>query len=275
VFIDDLFLAFLLRHLERGRAILPFVIHLLGRPLSPQEPLERDDVLSLSKFRAEATPSERKIILGWWIDTRRLFISLPANKAAAWLRDIHQLLSYPKASFKALEQLIGRLNHVGYIIPQARHFLGRLRRAQQVAARQRGRSVRLNEATREDLTLWTRFLHQSSTGISLNLITLRRPTHQLRSDACEHGIGGYNLESGAAWRWEIPLELRGRATLNSLEFLAGYVAIAIEVARHTVQPQSCILSQTDSTSAAGWMHRSNFAATSLFSSASLGKQQAR
>lgn len=54
------------------------------------------------------------------------------------------------------------------------------------------------------------------------------------------------------------MELRGRATLNSLEFLASYVAIALEIERHDVQPLSCILSQTDSTSTAGWMHRSNF-----------------
>jgi hypothetical protein len=258
VFIDDIFLAFLLRHLERGRKILPLVLHLFGRPLDTHEPLLREDILSLSKFKAEATPSERKIILGWLIDTRRLEIALPENKAAAWAQDILRLAASQTASSKALEQLVGRLNHVGYIIPSARHFLGRLRQAQRAATRRRGRIVKLTSEQLSDLDLWLRYLEQATKGINLNLITLRRPTHSLRSDACEHGIGGYNLESGKAWRWEIPVELRGRATLNALEFLASYVAIATEVAHNNVPPLSCFLSQTDSTTAAGWLQKSNF-----------------
>jgi hypothetical protein len=39
-----------------------------------------------------------------------------------------------------------------------------------------------------------------------------------RSDASEFGIGGYNLISGSAWRFELPVNLRLCSSLNSLEF---------------------------------------------------------
>jgi hypothetical protein len=83
-FIDDQFMAFLASSSERGSSILPFVIHLLGRPLHQDESISRDDVLSLKKFLAEATPAEIKTVLGWVINSRSLLISLPMHKYIAW-----------------------------------------------------------------------------------------------------------------------------------------------------------------------------------------------
>eukprot|EP00978_Attheya_sp_CCMP212_P025270 scaffold80933_cov58-Attheya_sp.AAC.1 len=79
-FIDDQFMAFRLCHLDRGSAILPFIIHLLGRPIATHESIARDDVLSLKKFLAEATPDEIKTISGWIIDSRHLTIALSHHK---------------------------------------------------------------------------------------------------------------------------------------------------------------------------------------------------
>ena len=79
-YIDDIFGAMLLRDLKLGAGIVPFVLHLFGRPRNPTDALPRDDLLSLEKFLAETTPSELKIILGWLLDTRRLLISLPKQK---------------------------------------------------------------------------------------------------------------------------------------------------------------------------------------------------
>lgn len=89
-------------------------------------------------------------------------------------------------------------------------------------------------------------------------MTLRRPTHWFRSGACEHGIGGFNTHTWSAWRWKLPLSLRGRATLNSLEFLVCFLVIAIEAESGDLGRLSCVQSQTDSTTAAGWLHRSKF-----------------
>ncbi|MGH7955273.1 MAG: hypothetical protein ACREOZ_04860, partial [Gloeomargaritales cyanobacterium] len=94
--------------------------------------------------------------------------------------------------------------------------------------------------------------------MSLNLLTYRVPTHVFRSDACEHGIGGYSLLSGKAWRWEIPQALHDRVSLNCLEFIAAVITIWVAILSEEVADGSCLYSQTDSTSAAGWMSESSF-----------------
>jgi hypothetical protein len=249
-------MAFLQHDRARGAAVLPFVIYLLGRPVHEQEKAYREDLLSLTKFIAEATPAECKTILGWDIDTRRLLISLPTPKYTAWCHDIERLLTEPKVATKDLEITIGRLNHAGFIIPLARHFLSRLRTA--LFAAQHRRWTTLRQPQQDDLRLWLRFLRSAHDGISLNLISCRRPTRLLRTDACLHGIGGYSLNTGTAWRWELPLNLRDRATLNTLEFLSSYVGIYLEREYGNVEPLEVLLAQTDSTSAAGWLRKSNF-----------------
>jgi hypothetical protein len=116
----------------------------------------REDLLSLSKFLAEATPVETRMILGWKIDSRRLLISLPPDKHISWCRDIQALLSVPLASHKLLETTIGRLNHAGFITPLARHFLSRLRTA--LYAAQHSGQTHLRKQQKADLHLWLRFL---------------------------------------------------------------------------------------------------------------------
>jgi hypothetical protein len=255
-FIDDQFLAFLETSAARGSAILPFIIHLLSRPLATNESISRDDLLSLKKFMAEATPDEQKIVLGWLIDTRRLTIALPSHKHIAWIRSIIEMLNSTTVLFPDLESLIGRLNHAGFIIPNARHFLGRLRAAMYLASRKR--SITLTGEQRADLRIWILFLDQAARGINLNNLTLRMPDRIVDTDSCEHGIGGMHLTSRFLWRWEIPIFLRQRTSLNSLEFLASFVGVVMEFEYTTVPKQTCLLVGGDSTTATGWLRRSNF-----------------
>jgi hypothetical protein len=138
VYIDDLFNCYLQRDLNRGWEILPFVLQLLGRPPKAMDPIERNNILSISKFLAKAPPSKLKTILGWVVNTRRLLLSLPANKVLAWSASVQAMLDNPdKVSYATLDTLIGRLNHCGFVIPQARHFLGQIRTAKHRASKRR------------------------------------------------------------------------------------------------------------------------------------------
>lgn len=110
----------------------------------------------------------------------------------------------------------------------------------------------------DDLGLWLQFLCQATNGISLKLITFWLLTHIGHSDACEHGIGRFLAMTGLAWRWDIPLRLRWQATLNVLEYLVGYVTLWMEILVGNAPQDSCLLSQMDSTSAAGWLNKSSF-----------------
>ena len=89
--------------------------------------MNRADSMSLRKILAEGTPSEIKIVLGWLLNTRKFRIGLPKEKAIDWIASIDIVLERGHTWEGELHTIVGRLNHVGYIIPQARYFLNRLR----------------------------------------------------------------------------------------------------------------------------------------------------
>ena len=120
--------------------------------------------------------------------------------------------------------------------------------------------VHLSHTVRQDFKLCINFLQRTQAGISINLLTYRQPTHVYRSDASEHGLGGYCLASGRAWRFPLPADCCHRVSLNTLEFMACLICLWIDVLAGRLPPESCVLSQTDSTSAEGWLRKSNFCA---------------
>jgi hypothetical protein len=70
----------------------------------------------------------------WIVNTRWLKLALSFKKHKAWVQiRIDELISKEQVTAKEIEQLLGRLNHAGFIIPMARHFLGRLQEVQYAA----------------------------------------------------------------------------------------------------------------------------------------------
>jgi hypothetical protein len=139
-----------------------------------------------------------------------------------------------------------------------RHFMSRLYN-ELYRSKQHGHT-KLKIPERKDLALFKDFLYIAShKGISMNNLVYRKPSHILRSDSSLFGLGGYNITTAIAWRLEIPEDCRLRSSLNSLEFMASLIGIWMEHYSNSIPIESCILSQTDSTSAAGWIKKSNFA----------------
>jgi hypothetical protein len=241
---------------SRAAAAALLAISIIGRPLNPKDPIKRLDLVSLSKLQAEAALEEHKILLGWKLDTRSLQISLPFEKIKAWSDGINSILKAKSSSFKELETLIGRLGHVTVIIQHAKHFMSRLRSLMHKAKNRR--SINLNEESEEDLKFHLSLLENAHKGISMNLITYRTKIDRgYRSDACPAGLGGYS-NLGRAWRWYIPKNLQFRATLNMLEHVGAIIGPWIDILEDNLPPFTCILSQTDSTTSAGWLKKSNF-----------------
>jgi hypothetical protein len=151
-----------------------------------------------------------------------------------------------------LQTLVGRLNHASYIIPLARHFLRRLRQRLHInqSARQH---MSFSKEELADLLLWTKFLLSARNGISLNNLTLRRPSQIGLSDSCPFGMGGFTW-TGRAWRLRIPETclLHGVSEANNvLEFLAMALTIWLVIieCRDKGVRQESILSLGDNTSA--------------------------
>lgn len=240
----------------RGAAAVLLAIHAVARPLAADEPIPRDDLASIKKLLAEGGLAETMTLLGWTLDLRRLRVALPDDKFMAWTATIDSILAVGVATKEELETLVGRLNHVGFVVPAARHFLSRIRDAQH-KARGRRKPTALSTVALADLHIWKKFLARAHAGVNMNLLTPRIPTHEFLSDACEHGLGGMSL-GGRAWRIALEPSQQGRFTLNTLEFMAAVIGPWIDLIEGRLPPLSCILACTDSTTGAGWLHRSNF-----------------
>jgi hypothetical protein len=154
-YLDDIFGAFMDREAERSAAAIPLALHIVGRPHDPsrRKSFPRDNILAIPKFLVKAKPSERKVILGWIVNTRKLLVALPQDKFKMWTKSVEDILRRHKSPIpaKELETLMGRLSHASYVIPYARHFTGRLYKACERA--RRDGSARLTRVQMEDLEL--------------------------------------------------------------------------------------------------------------------------
>jgi hypothetical protein len=70
---------------------------------------------------------------------------------------------------------------------------------------------------------------------------------------------GYNIVTGNAWRFKLPVDCRLRTSLNSLEFLSCVITIWVDMLSSQIEATSCLLCQTDSSTASEWLRKSNFA----------------
>ena len=236
---------------------LPLAADVITRPVHKVEMAPRDESIQNTKLEGEGTPAERKVILGWLIDTRSLRIYLPIEKTILWIEQINEILKNDKKiNAKELEKIIGRLNHAGFILPVARYFLNRLRHKFQLAQKYGPQNI--NDRIKKDLILWKKYLTSASqVGVSLNLITYATWSTKICTDACEHGIGGWNTETKIAWRLKLPDFMIGKYHINFLEFLAAWIGIWIELLQSTSKYER-YLCLTDNTCALGWLYKANF-----------------
>ena len=240
--------------------VVPLAMHVTSRPHAGDklEPIPRRPLLSQPKLLAEGSPAEVQIVLGWRIDTRRLRIELPDDKFLAWSRDLEKIMNRSGGPYHEVDSLVGRLNHASFVLPMARHFIGRLR-GSLLPRLHKDQLVHLDQEAAEDLKLWKEILLRVHGGVSLNLVVTREPDRICWSDACPFGLGGYST-SGRAWRLKLPTghPLRGHSGINNLlEFLAMVINVWLECLDSKSQDYPCILAIGDSTSAIGWLFKSS------------------
>ena len=236
------------------------VIHAMAHAADGKTHLLRQDLISAEKNEAEGAPEEIKICLGWTFNTRSLLISLPKHKFEAWDEQIRQIIEAKSVKYKLLESVIGRLENVAIILVMFGHFLNNIRSLQIKAAKSQ-HNQKLTKNALAEFELSRTFLRRAYEGVSMNNIVFRKPNRIYIGDASEHGLGGMCVQSSKAWRFLIPIELRGRAHINLLEFLIQVVSIWVDIDAGNVLPQDCLLAMGDNTTAAGWCRRTNFRET--------------
>jgi hypothetical protein len=235
---------------------VPLALEVTARPLAPIEPLPRTLLLKKTKIIAEGGLEETKTVLGWFLNTRKLTIALPERKFRAWSSTIQSMLDKGTSTAKTLETMVCRQTHAANILPMARHFICRIRYAQS-KMRVPTHEYKLSKRVLEDLRLALEILTVAHKGVSMNLLTFRLPQVGYFVDAADHGLGGWN-SWGSYWFIEFPDHLLGRAHINLLEFIAALVGPWIDIINGRLSKEDCFLVMGDSTTAAGWIHRTRF-----------------
>ena len=233
-------------------------LHLIFRPLHPHwEPLPRPDAASIRKLLAEGGLEETITFLGWLINTRLLTIALTPDKEAAWRAEVENMIASRKAvKLRDIQRLLGRLNHVCFVIPNAKHFMNNLRKTEYLAKFRK--QVKLPHTAVEYLELWLILLELAHRGISINRVVFRKPTIASFSGASETGIGGFCPKTGVAWRHEFSNVEQAAFTLNAKEYLGSAIDSDFQLEMDPdPHPFPCVLNWTDSTSAMGWLQKSN------------------
>lgn len=244
-FVDDLINVFVdtLENCARQPHVVPLAMHVTSQPHAEEaeEPVRRRPILLQPKRVAAGRPEEVQTVLGRTLDTRQLEISLPKDKYNAWLGGIKRIGRSGRCTQAKLETLVGRLNHMAYILPNARHFLSHIS-----AGATREQTAEGQTATMRLWTtwpaLWEDFLGNAHSGVLMNLLVTRMPT-KVWSDACPYGIGGYSL-SGQAWRIRIPSSspIFGHQGVNNLlEFIGMVINIWLSRLEDGSGDESCIL----------------------------------
>ena len=221
--------------------------------------ITRQHFISNEKNEAEGAAEEVKICLGWELDTRRLLVALPEHKFIAWHNEIEIMMKGRTVSNKTLQSILGRLETVASVLTPMGHFLNNIRSLQIKAEAAKQHNVAIPKGVYNDLKLAQKFLQQARQGVNMNLMTFRKPNLIFIGDASEHGLGGYDTK-GRAWRYLIPTRLQGRAHINLLEFMTQVVGIWLAIEEGRLSKLDCVLAMGDSTTALGWMRRSNFRA---------------
>ena len=260
VFIDD-FIGITVdigNNKERLKLAPGTVVHAVANVTDDITDVKRDNLIARDKCEAEGAIAEERICLGWDLHTRSLLVKLPVHKCKAWSGDVQKLIDRKTISHADLISLIGKLENVITIVKMMGHFMNNLYSLEEKAFVAKPHSVRITPRAKEDAKLHLQCLEQARNGISMNLLTFRKPTHLIIGDACEHGLGAFNVESGIGYRFIIPEELRGRAHINLLEFLTQVVQIWLDALGGRIVKGSCVLGMGDNMSSMGWLRRSNF-----------------
>ena len=83
---------------RRLQGEVALAVDVMSRRVDEDEPLPRKTLINKTKLATEGKLEERKIVLGFLLDTRRLEISLPDHKFIAWTKQIQDIVHTGKTT---------------------------------------------------------------------------------------------------------------------------------------------------------------------------------
>jgi hypothetical protein len=74
-------------------------------------------MIARDKLKAEGGLTEAKTILNWHFNFVTLTVTLPEHKYIVWSAKIQKMIYTNKTTKRDLESMIGRIGHIGFVIP--------------------------------------------------------------------------------------------------------------------------------------------------------------
>ena len=209
------------------------------------------------------------IVLGCWLDTRKLLLRLPDDKFIAYSKEVEEILAQGRVDGKDLESIIGKFMHASYAVPLSQHYLDNLRlKLKSLKKNNPHHSQLLSENEVSDLELWKKILEKAHAGVSLNGLVFRLPTRTGFTDSCPQGLGGFT-HGGRGWRLKVNPELAayGEDIANNLfEFLGMAITLWLSLIERKELNliDEMILILRDNTCAIAWIFKPGLSTKSIY-----------
>jgi hypothetical protein len=95
------------------------------------------------------------------LNTCLLLAVLPKDKCGPWIIEVRSLRTNRVTTYAKLDSLVGKLNHVAFVIPLARHFLTCLRNLVDRNKPQH-QQIAVSKHVDRECELWEAFLFKAS-----------------------------------------------------------------------------------------------------------------
>ena len=117
-YIDDLITVGLFTESwQRLAHVIAVILDVFARPVHVNEPIHRDDLLSMKKLKAEGSLEEKKTILGWDIDFHDLSAALTKDKFEEWSADLERVIAEEETTIKELDTIIRKCASMILVFP--------------------------------------------------------------------------------------------------------------------------------------------------------------
>ncbi len=238
---------------RRVRCILLRAIDDVFRPLTPSDPPERREPVSIKKLKqGDCSWVFIKQVLGWIIDTTTLTIQLPAHRIARLAEILDSIpLTQRRTSLTKWQTVLGELRSMALALPGSRNIFSTMQNA---LAHKTGGRVALHKGAHDALHNFRWMLVSISTPPTriAELIPLP-PVAEGHHDVSGSGAGGiwfpspalvpregYSIDQPLAWRFKWPQDIinklvadknpRGTITNSDLELAGGL--LHLDAIRH-------------------------------------------
>ena len=166
-------------------------------------------------------PSQVLDFLGFTIDSIRMVVAIPQDKAASILKQIQQVMGSKKCRVKELQALVGRLKFITKAVPHGRPFSRRL--YDMFAGMKPHWHVSVTAELQKDLQMWKRFIQEY--GGWTPILLPETPVIHLFTDSATTETLGWGTWWGTAWAWDTWDPAFMRSSTLSIDFLELFVVV--------------------------------------------------